>query len=498
MNFRLAILTVVAAGSLWAGGRPIRVGIEYAMLDTPYMAAQHAAAFRELGLPAVKPFCEHVEWGEMQKSAEDAIDFTRMDAFFREYQKAGFTDVTVCLKSHSAWASRLRLFQFTLNPLPKPQYWDLYEAWVRAVVERYDGDGVDDMPDLAQPLRYVEIGSEFSSYEPEPVAQYLELLQRAYRAAHRAWPEVQVAHAAFLTTPVDLSRAREPQDYDRVFAETTVRDTAHGLADIRAVLNRPDLFDAVNVHALGDWREVEHIAQWLRWEMGRREYSKPILVSDTMPTSYVAWGPATVCDEPPSMMGILIPPAVEADRCRLADFFTRMVSGDRATVEWTRAFVAADHVKRVMAAAESDVDTMHLAFTIDLPLLTLPAAKAGAGISAWGGMIRQNFRGDVVERYPAFHALRQLGDLLRGHVRVQRRAADDPDVQFFRVEREDGDRWVAWLETPGVRLPGDGVTRRVRLPLAERTYTVEGPGLGAPVSESGPEVLLSASPVFLR
>ncbi|MBM4088362.1 MAG: hypothetical protein FJ276_02875 [Planctomycetes bacterium] len=35
-----------------------------------------------------------------------------------------------------------------------------YQRWVRAVVERYDGDGVDDMPGLAAPIKYWQVDNE--------------------------------------------------------------------------------------------------------------------------------------------------------------------------------------------------------------------------------------------------------------------------------------------------------------------------------------------------
>ena len=74
-----------------------------------------------------------------------------------------------------------------------------FAAWVHSVVERYDGDGVDDMPGLIRPVRYYEIGVEFSSYEPEPVADYLAMLETGCHAAHEAHTDAVVMHAAFLT-----------------------------------------------------------------------------------------------------------------------------------------------------------------------------------------------------------------------------------------------------------------------------------------------------------
>lgn len=35
-----------------------------------------------------------------------------------------------------------------------------YTAWVTAAVERYDGDGVDDMPGLLAPIRHWEVDNE--------------------------------------------------------------------------------------------------------------------------------------------------------------------------------------------------------------------------------------------------------------------------------------------------------------------------------------------------
>ena len=35
-----------------------------------------------------------------------------------------------------------------------------YALWLGAVVERYDGDGIDDMPGLQYPIRHWEIGNE--------------------------------------------------------------------------------------------------------------------------------------------------------------------------------------------------------------------------------------------------------------------------------------------------------------------------------------------------
>jgi hypothetical protein len=89
------------------------------------------------------------------------------DAYVREFQ-AGEEPV-ICLRSASTWTSKHAPRLKPSDLTPKPQFMALYQRCIAAVVERYDRDGRNDMPGLKFPVRYYEIGSEFSSYEPEPV-----------------------------------------------------------------------------------------------------------------------------------------------------------------------------------------------------------------------------------------------------------------------------------------------------------------------------------------
>lgn len=430
----------------------LAVGMEYALLDNDPLARGMAEAFAETGMPAMKLMPEATSWGNMQRRPGGPIDFRKLDRGVRAYQNAGFTELTIGLKSNNRWGSAgVRAFAVR-DPSPSPEHMNAYRAWVGAVVERYDADGVDDMPGLRWPVRTYEIGVELSSYEPEPIARYLAALEAAYRAAHDADPEVRVAHVAFLTTPANLD-VDDPSDYERVWRETRRVDDHHDLADLRAVLDRPDLFDVLNLHNLGDPYEIEDQMRWLAYETGRRGYAKPIIISDTLATSYVGWGPATTCVG--RTLGVLARPATEADRCRLAAYFTRLVDKDPATLAWTRGFVAADHVQRATIAAEQGVERIHLAFVADIGFLTWPAARAGAGISAWGGALDVTPRGRVRSRRPAFYAVKQFITHTGGYRSVARLAADDPRTRVYRFDRDDGPVWIAWRDPGGVLLPDD-------------------------------------------
>ena len=251
------------------------IGIEYAMPGP-------AADFGKMGVPLVKFYPDEIPWGKMQKSADSAIDFRAMDWLVKEYQDAGFQELMICLKSLSSWASKQPATTLATatpekrqNLAPKPEHLPAYAKWVRAVVERYDHDGQDDMPGLRRPVRLYEVGSEYSSFEPEPADEYLPMLAAAHEAAHAAYSDVVLMHAAILATGVFRDHPK-PAQVDAAFAAASKqfgqRILHKSLAEIRAVLDKPQWFDAVNFHALGDPYEIEDHVAWLRFEMKKRGY----------------------------------------------------------------------------------------------------------------------------------------------------------------------------------------------------------------------------------
>lgn len=66
---------------------------------------------------------------------------------------------------------------------------DQYVDFVEAFVERYDGDGVDDLPELANPIRYWQVGNEPND---TALTDFAELQQMTYDAIKEACPEAVV------------------------------------------------------------------------------------------------------------------------------------------------------------------------------------------------------------------------------------------------------------------------------------------------------------------
>ena len=77
--------------------------------------------------------------------------------------------------------------------------WDAWRDFVGALVERYDHDGVDDMPGLKRAHLYWQIGTEYENVEQwdttdgnQRVKKYVALLQAAYEAAKQANSEAKI------------------------------------------------------------------------------------------------------------------------------------------------------------------------------------------------------------------------------------------------------------------------------------------------------------------
>ncbi len=78
-----------------------------------------------------------------------------------------------------------------------------YQRWVRAVVERYDGDGVDDMPGLTAPIKYWQVDNE----PPRRREGYPDLVRITSQAVKEADPTARVLIGG-LEIPFDDYRDR--------------------------------------------------------------------------------------------------------------------------------------------------------------------------------------------------------------------------------------------------------------------------------------------------
>ena len=79
---------------------------------------------------------------------------------------------------------------------------ELYKNFVSKLVERYDGDGADDMPGLTIPVKHWEVLNE-PEFQEEPLiffqgssADYFEILQATYETVKKADPEALVVQGS--------------------------------------------------------------------------------------------------------------------------------------------------------------------------------------------------------------------------------------------------------------------------------------------------------------
>lgn len=460
------------------GSSSIIIGIEYGFEDI-------AKFFTGLGIPAAKLMPEKFDWAKMQPDIKQPINWALSDNLVREYQDAGFKEIIIGLRTQSHDSDNGMTYGKT-RPIPKPENESLYASWIKSFVERYDKDGKDDMPGLKYPIRYYEIEVEFSSYTPEPVNDYIKELSIAYSAVHEASPNAIVAHSAFLPMTAFDSNPTGGQ-YESAFASMRIPDKSHNLADMRKVLDHPELFDRVNFHALEDPIMLERAVKWLNYEMDKRGYKKPIIVSDTEATPFISYGNATTCKGGIFGMGIMIWPAKESDRCRTADYFNKILDNDAATYAWKNMFIATDTVKRVVIAAQWGVELIDTAFVTDLPILNSRLGMAGAGNGGFSGFITDNYniftkKHTASEYRPVYYAVKQLAGLLSGTFTITREASDS-DVRLYKIQNSKGTTWIGWVSPDYLILPNDAEPhKQVSLPLASGVTVTQ-----MATTSSGPE-----------
>lgn len=142
-----------------------------------------------------RPFFERFMWDEIEKEPGQ-FDFSETDNYIQEAQEYGFHTLAN-IQSYNHWDQGDEPQEpMEGEPIQKPEVLPkdkkAYKNFVKKLVERYDGDGKDDMDGLKYPVKYWEIANEPEMQEPPLVffkgtpKDYVEILKITREAVKEA------------------------------------------------------------------------------------------------------------------------------------------------------------------------------------------------------------------------------------------------------------------------------------------------------------------------
>jgi hypothetical protein len=198
-----------------AQGVDWRFGFEYIEIEPPFATeAQHDTLLSRLrfvtasqgGEPGINVDGLGGGWAGMQPGSKEPIDFSQSDSWVRRLGRNGFSLVWNLIPN-AAWA-QLGNGNCIDGPgadecAPDTAHEQEWYDYVRKIVERYDGDGVDDMPGLTVPVRYYVMTQEVyfeggsrgdageakgEGFWDDNMADLIRLHRLTYRAIHDADP----------------------------------------------------------------------------------------------------------------------------------------------------------------------------------------------------------------------------------------------------------------------------------------------------------------------
>lgn len=416
-----------ALAASWAKARTIEnfgFGLEFAR---PGIASQYS----EIGAHWVKMF---IYWWKMEpeppKNGRHSYNWLWLDKLVHEYQTAGFRNITLVIHGVNPWASSQKIrHSHEAGSLPKVQHLRDYDNFVYSLVERYDSDGHDDMNNLQYPVRYFEIESEavHDGYWKGTVEEYGKLLAIAHKAAKRASPECRIILSGFLF--LDL--------FDDFPCEALVTTRFARNARIsRAIeftqksLKFKDWFDLVEFHYLDDYKGVYGVVDWIRAQMKKNGYEKPIWAGDAVAA--------------PSLHGRFVHPSSAYENKETIQILRDDSNPKhRQTVLWYEREQAAGVVKKIIAGMHAGLAGINMGNLLDWPY-HIPDQTF-----EFQGLRRNN--GD---RRPVFHAYRMLIEKTADVQEIER-LQTKANIYAYRLKSDRGSLYVLWCDRgeDQIRLP---------------------------------------------
>ena len=134
-----------------------------------------------------------------------------------------------------------------------PYYEEKYQAFVRALVERYDGDGIDDMPGLKKPVRFWQVDNE-PDLATRDWEGYANLMKITYTAVKASCSDCQVAMGGL---------AMGKPGFEKFYAPVLERLGGRYV----------DIFDFHFFGGAGKWQTIQKLYHLVRTGLDQRGYT---------------------------------------------------------------------------------------------------------------------------------------------------------------------------------------------------------------------------------
>jgi hypothetical protein len=237
---------------------------------------------RDIGAGWIRPHPGPFIWGSMQNGSGDGYNFKESDEIVKDAEKYSVR-VLATLWPYADWdqvrhssdkVCKIKGDEFSRefgNFRCNPYEWKAYKGWVSAVVERYDGDGVNDMPGLLSPITHWEVFNEPDlsynqqfedfglKFYTEGPAEYVELLKYTHEAIVAADP-----NAIVLIAGAASGEDMHLSFYEEVFADESVSD----------------YFDIANIHCISSGDIGSFNVEPYKQLLSQFGISKPIWVTE--------------------------------------------------------------------------------------------------------------------------------------------------------------------------------------------------------------------------
>ncbi|MFQ5873591.1 MAG: hypothetical protein ACE5JL_07295, partial [Dehalococcoidia bacterium] len=206
-------------------------------------------------------------WHLIEPDYDRRYNWTHTDRYVDTAQNYGFATVATIwpFNHHDQMvcnSARPAAGGFVFKELPRwlylPCNMEAYQAFVRAMVERYDGDGMDDYPNLSYPIKYWEVANEPEMQGPELTfflgtpEEYAEIVRATYEAVKGADARAKVIQGG----AAGLLDRRMREFWEAVFSVPGIGDY-FDIANVHSISGSPNLFvpefkELLGAHGLDD------------------------------------------------------------------------------------------------------------------------------------------------------------------------------------------------------------------------------------------------------